>query len=136
MNGASFKLRIVTPLQISEREITHIRLKDESDFFGIMSGHIDFLTVLDPALCYFIDGEGKETFIAVNGGVVRVREGIVTITASEVFESDEADSLSGLIESSSARRNAAEMNLRKTLKGIERSFLEKSLEMARGRPGG
>jgi F-type H+-transporting ATPase subunit epsilon len=134
MKDPTFRLRIVTPLQISEREITHIRLKDASGFFGIMRNHIDFFTILEPSLCYFTGADGREVFLAVNGGVLSVRRGTVTITSLEVYESEDAEKLSRIIESTVARRIESEMALRKTIENIERSFLEKNIELARGTP--
>jgi len=132
MKDSAFRLRIVTPLQISEREITHIRLKDASGFFGIMRNHFDFYTILEPSLCYFTGADGKEVFLAVNGGVLSVRHGMVTISSLEVYESEDAEKLSRIIESTVARRIESEMALRKTIENIERSFLEKNIELARG----
>ena len=132
MKDSAFRLRIVTPLQVSEREITHIRLKDASGFFGIMRNHFDFYTILEPSLCYFTGADGKEVFLAANGGVLSVRHGMATITSLEVYESEDAEKLSRIIESTVARRIESEMALRKTIENIERSFLEKNIELARG----
>ena len=134
MKDSAFRLRIVTPLQISEREVTHIRLKDASGFFGIMRNHTDFYTILEPSLCYFTGADGREVFLAVNGGMLSVKHGIVTITSLEVYESEDAAKLSRIIESTVARRIESEMALRKTIENIERSFLEKNIELARGTP--
>ncbi len=93
----SFTLRIVTPTKIYERNIKAVRLKDESGFFGIMKGHIDFLTALEPSLCYYLDERDRETFLAIDGGIARIREGLLTITSRDVFESDDAGELSEII---------------------------------------
>jgi F-type H+-transporting ATPase subunit epsilon len=134
LNGSAFRLRIVTPLSITEREVTHIRLKDASGFFGIMRDHTDFLTVLEPSVCYYTGTDGREFFLAVNGGVLSFKQNTATITSPEVYESGDAESLSKIIETAVARKIESEMSLRMTLEGIERSFLEKNLELARGRP--
>jgi F-type H+-transporting ATPase subunit epsilon len=131
MNGSPFRLRIVTPLSITEREATHIRLKDASGFFGIMRGHADFLTVLEPSVCYYTGADGREVFLAVNGGILSFRQNTATITSPEVYESGDAGTLSKTIEAAVARKTESEASLRMTLEGIERSFLEKNLELAR-----
>ena len=74
MSNSSFKLHIVTPANITEKEITYIRLKDETGFFGILKGHTNFLTVLVPSLCYYTDVNDKEVFLAVDEGIVSVGE--------------------------------------------------------------
>ncbi|MGE5173914.1 MAG: F0F1 ATP synthase subunit epsilon [Betaproteobacteria bacterium] len=131
MNNTSFRLTIVTPTKIVERDITHIRLKDETAYFGIMKGHIDFLTVLVPSLCYHRDASGKETFLAVDGGILSVRGGAVTLTSREVYEGDDAERLAEIIEGTIAKRQESERALISMLKSIERSFIEKAVDLTR-----
>jgi len=128
MSNTSFKLNIVTPKQILEREITYIRFKDETGFFGILKGHIDFLTVLVPSLCYYRDINDREIFLAVDRGILNVREGVVFLTSREVFESEDAESLSEKIDKTILKRAESEKAFLKMLEGIERSFMEKTLE--------
>jgi F-type H+-transporting ATPase subunit epsilon len=133
MSDSLFVLRIVTPAKIIERRIRAIRLKDGSGYFGIMKGHIDFMTAVETSLCYYLDENGKEVFLAVDGGIVSVRGETVTITSREVFESFDAEKLAEIIENSIVKRDVSEGSFLNTIKGIERSFMEKSLEMMRGK---
>jgi F-type H+-transporting ATPase subunit epsilon len=126
MSAATFRLNIVTPTAMFSRAVTHLRLKDESGFFGIMKGHADFLTVLVPALCYYRDEQGAEMFIAVDEGIFSVRGGVATITSKAVFASSDAEALAELIESSFQERKKAEESLREMLGNIEKSFIEKT----------
>lgn len=131
MSGSSFRLNIVTPAGIFSRDITHLRLKDESGFFGIMKGHIDFLTVLVPSLCYYRDLNGKEMFLAVDEGIFSVRGGVATLTSREVFESEDAEKLAELMEGTFEQRRKAETGLREMLGNIEKSFIEKTAAFLR-----
>ncbi|MDE1888836.1 MAG: F0F1 ATP synthase subunit epsilon [Planctomycetota bacterium] len=132
MSNSFFKLHIVTPTNITEKEITYIRLKDETGFFGILKGHTNFLTVLVPSLCYYTDVNGKEVFLAVDEGILSVREGIVTITSKEVFESDNAEKLAEIIETTLTKRDESEIAFRGMFEGIERSFMEKTIKLVKG----
>lgn len=132
MNNA-FKLNIITPTRMFERDIRYIRLKDETGFFGIMNGHIDFLTILAPSLGYYTDKNGREVFLAVDGGVLSVREGVTTLASREVFESEDAEKLSELIEKTILKRDKTETAFLEMLKGIERAFIEKSIKFERGK---
>ena len=125
MNGAPFRLDIVTPAAMFSREVTHIRLKDASGYFGVMKGHEDFLTVLVPSLCYYLDAGGKEFFLAVDAGVFAVRSGVVTLTSREVFEDPDPERLADFIESAFEERRRSEASLRDMLGHIEKSFIEK-----------
>jgi F-type H+-transporting ATPase subunit epsilon len=131
MSDRSFRLTIVTPTKIVRRDITHIRLKDETGYFGIMKGHTDFLTMLVPSLCYFSDTGGKETFLAVDGGILSVRGDAVTLTSREVYEGDDAERLAGIIETAVAKRTESERALVTMLESIERSFIEKAVAVTR-----
>ena len=133
MNGHLFKLKIITPSKVLEREVTHIRLGDESGFFGILSGHTDFITALPPSLGYYTGPGGRETFIAVNEGILSVKNGLVTLSAREVFESGDAARLSETIQKEALGRSAAETALSSTLKGMETAFIEKTVRFEKGR---
>jgi F-type H+-transporting ATPase subunit epsilon len=126
MKDAAFLLRIVTPAGIRERQITHLRLSDATASFGVLKGHTDFLTVLVPSLGYYHDGTGREVFLAVDGGILSVRAGRVTLTSRQVFEGEAADRLAAVIDNAAAGRRRKERALVEMLTRIERSFTEKA----------
>lgn len=132
METGSFRLNIVTPYGIFARDISHIRLRDESGYFGVMKGHIDFLTVLVPSLCYYRDINGREVFLAVDAGIFSVRQGAATLATREVFESEDAEKLADIIENTFLARSISEESVRRMLGDIEKSFMEKTVELLRG----
>lgn len=132
MSDSLFTLRIVTPPKTAEKRIKAIRLKDETGFFGIMKGHINFVTAIVPSLCYYLDENDREVFLAVDGGIVSIKEGMMTITSREIFESDDAEKLAEIIENTMVKRDSSERSFLNMIKGIERSFMEKTLESVRG----
>ena len=132
METGSFRLNIVTPTGIFARDISHIRLRDESGYFGIMKGHIDFLTVLVPSLCYYRDINDREFFLAVDAGIFSVRQGVATLSTREVFESEDPERLSEIIENTFLKKRKSEASLREMLGDIEKSFMEKTIELLRG----
>jgi F-type H+-transporting ATPase subunit epsilon len=132
MSDSLFTLRIVTPPKTAERRIKTIRLKDETGFFGIMKGHINFVTALVPSLCYYLDENDREVFLAVDGGIVSIKEGMMTITSRGIFESDDAEKLAEIIENTMVKKDSSERSFLNMIKGIERSFMEKTLESVRG----
>jgi len=132
MSDSLFTLRIVTPPKTVEKRIKAIRLKDETGFFGIMKGHVNFVTALVPSLCYYLDENDREVFVAVDGGIVSIKGGMVTITSREIFESDDAEKLAEIIENTMLKKGSSERSFHNMIKGIERSFMEKTLESVRG----
>ena len=131
MSDTLFTLRIVTPSKTAQKRIKAIRLKDETGFFGIMKGHINFVTALVPSLCYYLDENDREVFLAVDGGIVSIKGGMVTITSREIFESDDAEKLAEIIENTMVKKDSSERSFLNMIKGIERSFMEKTLESVR-----
>ena len=132
MNGSCFRLRIVTPSRVLEREISHLRLKDPSGFFGVMHNHADFITVLLPSLGYYTDSEGKEIFLAVDEGILCMKRGAATLSTREVFESRDAEELSDMIGMTILKRAESEAAFCELLRGMERAFIEKTLEFEKG----
>jgi F-type H+-transporting ATPase subunit epsilon len=133
MNGAVFKLSIVTPSSIMVREVQSLRLTDETGAFGILKGHADFLTALPPSLGYYLDATGKEIFVAVDGGVFSIRGKDVTLTTKELFESEQPEELSAIMEHTIHKREKNEQSFSAMLKGIEKSFIEKTVALTRDR---
>jgi F-type H+-transporting ATPase subunit epsilon len=134
VNDSSFRLRIVTPVETTEKEVRHIRLRDATGFLGIMKGHTDFLTVLEPSLCYYTDVEGKEFFLAVDGGIFSMREGVASLTSRETYENTDAEKLAAIIEKTIMKRDESETALRGMLEGMERAFLEKCVAFVKRGP--
>jgi len=96
-----------------------------------MKGHINFVTALVPSLCYYLDENDREVFLAVDGGIVSIKGGMVTITSRAIFESNDAEKLSEIIENTMVKRDSSERSFLNMIKGIERSFMEKTLEFVR-----
>lgn len=127
----TFVLSVITPIKSFEREITYIRLGDLSGSFGIMRGHTDFLSVLQPSLGYYKDASGTEVFFAIRGGVLRVSGGKTILVTREFFENIEAGELSTEIKKSLFKLSETETVSAKMLEGLERMFIEKTLGFLR-----
>lgn len=130
MNGI-FTFHVITPLKTFEREITYLRLGDLSGSFGIMRRHTDFLSALQPSLGYYVAASGNEVFFALKGGVLRVTEGKAILTTREFFENIEAEELSEDIKKSVFEMGETEAVAARMLEGLERIFIEKTLEFLR-----
>jgi F-type H+-transporting ATPase subunit epsilon len=78
------KLKIVTPLSVVvDEDVDSLKAEDESGSFGILPGHIPFLTALTVSIVSWRKSE-TERFCAVRGGVLTVAEGsIVSIATRE-----------------------------------------------------
>jgi len=88
----SMRLIITTPTAIAldESSVRHVRAEDPSGAFGIEPGHADFLTTLSICVVRWRNGGSGEHYVAVRGGVLRVRQGkVVEIATREAVVNDD-----------------------------------------------
>lgn len=134
MSAPSFPLRVITPQTVLEREASYLRLRDRTGFFGVMRGHADFVTLLDPALGYYRTPGGAEVFVAVEGGILRVEGGRAIISSPEYFEGPDPAALAQRIDRTRARRRESEQIFSKMIDGLGREFVKKTLTFLHGKP--
>ncbi len=94
------RLRIITPLSvvIDTQPVLSLRAEDASGGFGIMPGHADFLTSLTIGVVSWKDGEAKQHYCAVRGGVLSVAAGAdITITTREAVAGDDLATLDATV---------------------------------------
>ncbi len=134
----SLRLTIVTPLQVvlDIDGVRHVRAEDATGSFGVMPGHVDFLTVLAVSvLIYRMDEEstgsavegvatGREHFIGLRGGVMFVTAGRqVQVFTREATESDDLRALSIEVKSRLTAAEAQEAEAHKSFSRLEGSLL-------------
>ena len=129
MNEAAFNITIVTLTGQTEKQATYLRLKDASGYFGIMKNHDDFLTIIEPSLGFYRSINEKEFFIALDGGILTIKNGRVTINTREIFESEDPEKLSRIIDETIMKRHEFEASFRSILSGIEDAFIKKTMEL-------
>jgi F-type H+-transporting ATPase subunit epsilon len=86
------RLRVATPtaVVVDASETTSVRAEDATGHFGILPGHADFLTVLEPSVVTWRDAAGREHFVAIRGGILTVREGrLVEVVTREAVADDD-----------------------------------------------
>jgi len=86
------KLIVATPTEVAadEERVRYVRAEDSSGAFGIEPRHADLLTTLAICVVRWRDERDAEHYVAVRGGVLRVREGqVVEIATREAAVSDD-----------------------------------------------
>ena len=109
------KLVVTTPTEISvdEDSVRHIRAEDFSGAFGIEPRHADLLTTLAICVVRWCDQENVEHFVAVRGGVLRVRGGkVVEIATREAVVNDDLGHLRSQVLSAMIKNVEAEQSAR------------------------
>lgn len=127
----TFKLQIITLKGREEKEIIHLKLRDESGFFGIMAGHIDFLTIVEPGIGEYLDSKNKKIFFATDSGFLLVISGVAILSVYEFFEGSSPEELLALISEQIRKRKSLEARYRKLITEIEEAFIKRTLEIYR-----
>jgi F-type H+-transporting ATPase subunit epsilon len=121
----SMRLIITTPTAIAldESSVRHVRAEDPSGAFGIEPGHADFLTTLSICVVRWHKG-GGEHYVAVRGGVLRVREGkLVEIATREAVVNDDFAHLRSEVLAAMAANVEAERSARSEALSLEHAAI-------------
>jgi F-type H+-transporting ATPase subunit epsilon len=94
------RLLITTPtaVVIDDRDVVAVRAEDESGSFGILNGHVDFLTALSVSVVSWRQADDRQRFCAVRRGVLSVTNGSeVAIATREAIPGDDLDRLEQVV---------------------------------------
>ncbi len=90
--GGAVRLLVTTPTAIllDVADVRHVRAEDSTGAFGVEPHHAELLTVLTASVLSYRDAAGVERYVAVRGGVLRVRGGsVVEVATSEGLAGDD-----------------------------------------------
>ncbi len=131
------RLTIATPeaLLLQQDGVVSLRAQDESGSFGIMRGHVPFLTALAPSVVSWRDAAGAERHCAVRGGLLTVRDGDeIAIATRQAFLGDDIAELEQILRAgfeAAAERERAE---RLSAAQMQAAAIRRIIELLR--PGG
>jgi F-type H+-transporting ATPase subunit epsilon len=109
------KLVVITPTEIvvDGESTSYIRAEDLSGAFGVEPNHADLLTTLAICVVRWRDERKVERYVAVRGGVLRVRDGkVVEIATREAVVSDDLEHLRGQVLAGMKKNVEAEQSAR------------------------
>lgn len=89
-------LNITSPLHglVSGLAVASVRAEDASGSFGILAGHVDFLTVLPACVLRWRLPDGVQRFCAIRSGLLRVSGGkMVDVACREGVLGEDLDRL-------------------------------------------
>lgn len=103
-------LLIATPQQILVdcADVVSLRGEDASGGFGLLPGHVDYLTVLEPTVLRWRRVSGERGYCAVRGGVLSLSCGELRIACREGIVGECLDELAARVqEAREAQRDSA-----------------------------
>ena len=109
------KLVVTTPTEIAveQEPVRYVRAEDSSGAFGIEPRHADLLTTLAICVVRWRDERNLEHYVAVRGGVLRVRDGkVVEIATREAVVNDDLGHLRSQVLSAMIKNLEAEQSAR------------------------
>lgn len=117
----SLNLKVITPSKlVIDEEVDEVVAPGDSGEFGVLPGHVPFITTLMPGeLTYKINGVGKSMIIG--GGIAEVSDDRVFVLTDSVLKSDEIDPEAARREAESILEQLKDFGgTNKELKEIER----------------
>ena len=90
--AGNIKLEIVTPDKaVVSEEVKIVMAPGSLGEFGVLIGHTPFLTTLRTGIVRFIDIQGTERYVFVNGGFAEALPNKVTILAESAEKREDID---------------------------------------------
>jgi F-type H+-transporting ATPase subunit epsilon len=91
-------ITVPTAVVVNDPDAVAVRAEDESGSFGILPGHVDFLTALTVSVVSWRRADGARRFCAVRRGVLSVSQGsLVAIATREALVGDDLDHLEHVV---------------------------------------
>jgi F-type H+-transporting ATPase subunit epsilon len=108
------RLLVISPTHtLLDQDAFYVRAEDPSGAFGIAPGHADLLTTLEICVVRWRDLHDREHYVAVRGGMLRVRGGqVVEIATREAMVSDDLGHLRGQVLIAMRNNLEAELSAR------------------------
>jgi len=123
------RLRVFLPSHIAADErVDQVSAEAESGAFSLLPRHVDFVTALASGLMSFVR-DGRETFLAVDGGILVKRGDEVLVSAPNAVRGDDLDRLHRTVEEDFQRMDERERRARASLLRLEADFVRRFLEL-------
>jgi F-type H+-transporting ATPase subunit epsilon len=100
-----------------------VRAADASGQFGLRPGHEAFLTVLVPGILSVVRDDGRECFVAVDGGLLRVEGRRVTVVTRDAVTAEDLDDVARAAQAMLQERRQKEHTARAEFTELEASLL-------------
>jgi F-type H+-transporting ATPase subunit epsilon len=120
------RLEVITPMAVRvDRAVVHIVAEAPDGFFGMLPGHIDFVSELVPGILLYETAEGTERFVAVNSGTLVKCGDVVRVAVRGAIEGDDLAELRARVEADFHKRDEDERDARAALARLEASMIRR-----------
>ena len=124
------KLKVLLPSEVLlEERVNQVTAEAANGYFTLLPRHIDFVTSLVPGIFIFYTEEGKERFMAVDGGILVKRGDEVFLSTTRAVEGSDMDGLRELVEGELKVLEESEKKARSVLARLETDTLRRFKEL-------
>lgn len=123
------KLKVMVPTHIFlDTRVQKIIAEGANGFFGLLPGHVDFVTALASGILSFQDENGQEQHMAVMEGVLVKKGDTVYVSTRRAVKDADLASLKNTVENDFLKQRQREKNMRTSASRIEAGFIRRFLE--------
>ncbi|MCF3974682.1 F0F1 ATP synthase subunit epsilon [Paracoccus salsus] len=120
------RLEVIAPSAVClDREVRRIVAEGPDGHFGMLPGHVDFISELVPGILVYETGQGAERFVAVNSGTLVKCGDTVRVAVRGAVEGDDLDALRDRVVADFRQREDEERDARAALARLEASMIRR-----------
>ncbi|MGR9099660.1 MAG: F0F1 ATP synthase subunit epsilon [Gammaproteobacteria bacterium] len=124
------RLKVLLPNEVYvDEDVLKVIAEAENGSFCLKPRHIDFVAALAPGLLSYVNGEGREVFLAVDEGTLVKCGGEVLVSTRNAIRGTELDALKNTVEEEFLKIDETERTARSALARLEAGVLRRYLEM-------
>ena len=120
------RLEVITPMAICvDRPVRRVVAEAPDGHFGMLPGHVDFVSELVPGILLYETAEGAERFVAVNSGTLVKCGDEIRVAVRGAVEGDNLAELRARVEADFRTRDEDERAARTALARLEASMIRR-----------
>lgn len=120
------RLEVITPMAVCvDRPVRRIVAEGPDGRFGMLPGHIDFVSELVPSILLYATENGAERFVAVNSGTLVKCGHEVRVAVRGAVEGDDLGDLRKRVEAEFRQHDEEERDARAALARLEASMVRR-----------
>ena len=128
----TIQLKVITPLElVLNEDVDELVAPGELGEFGILPGHVPFLSTLNPGELRYRKGSNDKTLI-INGGLADVKDDVVNILTDQALHPENVDVVAAKKEIETLEEQLAKLDEESQ---SSRKDLEKKLKLAQAMAG-
>ncbi len=127
------RLKIITPEKlVFDGEVEELVAPGQMGEFGVLPGHVPFLSVLFPGRLRFKTEESGENTLIIHGGLADVKDDTISILTDQSENPEEVDVAAARKDSETLQKELEELQ---DTEASERKDLDRKFRIARARTG-